>query len=1130
MKNCEKTEMIRIITNIIMSDDVNELSKTLNKVAMAAQESIQCDACTIWIYDIKTEQLTLKGAAGKFKDKIERYYYKKGDGLTWLVYEQNKTINEEDAASVEGWKGRFLNDVFPDYERLNKSNKGGAFLGVPIVFREKCLGVLVFVSVTLQTKFLKEDEVVAKILANEIAMAFNRQSESMEQASLRLARLKFIADFTQLLLKCESLDDIYKLTSSKIQENINCRTSSIFFFSKDGRLERKYIAGFSPQNMPPLECYKRGQGLTGIAVQSIEGFGEPYLCNDISNEEKIQDDPIVKKYAQDYDKALKNEYGEDEALRHFIAIPLNGKTRSFGVLSIINKFNPSTNKLYDLGFSPFDEEWLRLIASLVSFAIANVKKQIRQDSIFRINDLVSFEDESKFLDKIANAIAHDKTNCYSLCMICKLDELANELVFASFSEEVTDPVALKHKLTMDKKFVEKICSSKYQIIHNIAEESNFFKYPEEAKKSGYVSMICLPLKDSKNSYGTFSVFTKFKYIFDLVDINYLSRFAMQTALVLKDIRDRKRNELEFQQLKRNEILNDSIRQISSANQLEADQLKNYYTELLHKLITTLKADIGLISLLTKESNTLDATCLDGITNEEYSKKKYIIGETGLSGWLFRKNQTTTFLWPTEDEELNKINIPIKECIQSELISPMVYNDEIIGFIDIGSYKEKAFNNYDKSFLQMTANFVAVIIQNKRFHEAALKLGKVLFHNMDKEAICNSLAEYASEIMDTPLTCVLTIEKTDGKESLLLNGWYSKYNFEKENLCIDNLKKAISWRIIDKIRASYDTGKTETEKVALHEIHAIDKFSSDKDTMCFQLAEKFGMKLILSMPIMTHKDVVGVINTFSKSLCKFFDEEINLLKNLAVNAAFALKNAELTQNVKDANDMLLDIAQLANPGIVALSFTHNLAHLLSLIGGYADDLSKNPNGDNKVIIGELLNKLKYIADLFTTLTSYSGSKKPDVKLNRIMDIIDHAYKLFEPRLISNCIIFDKSKLSSELTAICDKELLEQVFVNLFSNSIHAIKEKKTKEGKIAITGIKIDSNYIEIQFKDNGIGITEANLQKIFNTHFTTKDRLGAGFGLIIAKHIINGILGGTIKIDSKYNDHTIISIKLRKQN
>lgn len=96
--------------------------------------------------------------------------------------------------------------------------------------------------------------------------------------------------------------------------------------------------------------------------------------------------------------------------------------------------------------------------------------------------------------------------------------------------------------------------------------------------------------------------------------------------------------------------------------------------------------------------------------------------------------------------------------------------------------------------------------------------------------------------------------------------------------------------------------------------------------------------------------------------------------------------------------------------------------------------------------------------------------------------------------------------------------------MFNNSIRAIKQKPKGKGEIEIKLIERE-NVLEIQFRDNGVGIPEININEIFDLLFTTKVD-GTGFGLPICKRIVNEHNGGNISAKSVHGDYTNIIILL----
>jgi two-component system NtrC family sensor kinase len=109
-------------------------------------------------------------------------------------------------------------------------------------------------------------------------------------------------------------------------------------------------------------------------------------------------------------------------------------------------------------------------------------------------------------------------------------------------------------------------------------------------------------------------------------------------------------------------------------------------------------------------------------------------------------------------------------------------------------------------------------------------------------------------------------------------------------------------------------------------------------------------------------------------------------------------------------------------------------------------------------------------------------------------------------------------------------LEQVFLNLLLNSIDAIEEKKNNLGDLSFIGeiyiraVKKE-DFVHVEVSDNGCGIREEHLSKIFSPFFTTKKEKGSGLGLYICYNIINSH-GGKIKVESSPNVGTTFTISL----
>jgi signal transduction histidine kinase len=110
-------------------------------------------------------------------------------------------------------------------------------------------------------------------------------------------------------------------------------------------------------------------------------------------------------------------------------------------------------------------------------------------------------------------------------------------------------------------------------------------------------------------------------------------------------------------------------------------------------------------------------------------------------------------------------------------------------------------------------------------------------------------------------------------------------------------------------------------------------------------------------------------------------------------------------------------------------------------------------------------------------------------------------------------------------------LGRALLNLYSNAFYAVTEKKKKgftkyEPAVSVNTRKVDG-HIEIEVKDNGTGIPQKALDKIFQPFFTTKPSgEGTGLGLSLSYDIITKGHGGNLKVNTKEGEYSQFTIQL----
>ncbi len=169
-----------------------------------------------------------------------------------------------------------------------------------------------------------------------------------------------------------------------------------------------------------------------------------------------------------------------------------------------------------------------------------------------------------------------------------------------------------------------------------------------------------------------------------------------------------------------------------------------------------------------------------------------------------------------------------------------------------------------------------------------------------------------------------------------------------------------------------------------------------------------------------------------------------------------------------------------------------------------------------ITKEEITRLDKIVNQFLEASRPSFLKLEEVKIE---NIVKELVTFLSPEFTKNNIEIKESYSPHIPSFLLDRNQIKQALLNIFKNSIEAMSEG----GNIYVSTF-LRGDRIEVVIKDEGVGIAENNLYRIFEPYFTTK-KDGSGLGLMISYRIIKAH-GGNIKFKSKLGKGTEITIIL----
>ena len=236
-----------------------------------------------------------------------------------------------------------------------------------------------------------------------------------------------------------------------------------------------------------------------------------------------------------------------------------------------------------------------------------------------------------------------------------------------------------------------------------------------------------------------------------------------------------------------------------------------------------------------------------------------------------------------------------------------------------------------------------------------------------------------------------------------------------------------------------------------------------------------------------------------------------------------------QELSDTHVQLVQAGKLAAMGEMAAGVVHELTQPLLGIHGFATALLEDVKRgvQEKASAGAvwkrcaaadlevILEQTERMTKIVNTVREFAHASGTEMVLLDINKPIEDALLLFSEQLRLHNIVVEKNLGQGLPRVMGNANQLQQVFVNLITNSRDAI-DAKGAGGQLTLsTGVSPTDTSVLIEFADNGIGADAETVRRMFDTFFSTKDEgVGLGLGLSIVARIIHEY-GGTIDVQSE---------------
>lgn len=288
-----------------------------------------------------------------------------------------------------------------------------------------------------------------------------------------------------------------------------------------------------------------------------------------------------------------------------------------------------------------------------------------------------------------------------------------------------------------------------------------------------------------------------------------------------------------------------------------------------------------------------------------------------------------------------------------------------------------------------------------------------------------------------------------------------------------------------------------------------------------------------MPLINKGHLIGFCNLGNCIQLKMYSgEDLNLLAILGHNAAIALDNALLYEELKRSQQLMQRTDRLRSLETIAGGFAHEIRNPLTSIKTFVQ-LAPSRRDDSEfmdefslVVHDDVLR----IERLIQEILDYARYMEPKLREEDLKEIITSCLHSIEIQASNKSITILKDLAENLPRMLVDRQQIKQVLMNLFLNAMDAI---TNAAGRVTVKAHCVTRPtgdiWVQIEVADTGSGISADNLDHIFDPFFTTKheslEREGTGLGLVIVHQIIQEH-GGNVDVESQVGQGTTFFVNL----
>jgi signal transduction histidine kinase len=685
------------------------------------------------------------------------------------------------------------------------------------------------------------------------------------------------------------------------------------------------------------------------------------------------------------------------------------------------------------------------------------------------------------------------------------------MVFLLEPDDQTMKVVVSHNLDKDYtnctiKTGEDIAGRVMMLGQSVAIDHyhNFSGLSAEFKQAKFGAVLGVPLRWAGKVRGVLQLVHHPKELrFSQDDVWLMEFFATQSAIALEKSRFLKQARDRASQLA---ILSEvSVAMSSTLNLDEAlKQVMNRAVEILH-------AEAGSLLLVDPQGTQLTFEVVLGPTGSELQGVKTPIGK-GIVGTVAETGKPLIVNDVAADP---RFNIAFDEATEFRtkdiLCVPMIAHDQVVGVIEVINKQDgTVFSEEDSNLLLSFGAQAAIVIENAQIFT---RVDQALAERIQELQMLQVFDQALQTSLE--LEVVLDISLTHLMDSLGISmGLIGVIRNEEEPGLYLLAQHGMPMEMGRYKKDPWPLNRGILGRVArTGELAWVNDLSQAEN----YVPKNHRTRSLLVVPVFREDRVIGVIDLESTDDDYFTSEDVAFVKLLASHAAIAIDNAQLFEQVREANDAKTEFMNIASHELkIPMTSIKGYTKLLQM--GAGGTLSEQQDDFLQIIINSVDRMARLVNDLLDVSRIEAGRIRLEITDVQMRDVINEVIKAVRTQIDrkKQNLTLDMPDDLPELRA--DYTRMVQITTNLISNAY-----KYTPEGGDISIAAKFFNNgevdSISVTVKDTGYGMSEEDQEQLFTNFFRSadqniRDEPGTGLGLSITKNIIESH-GGELTFESE---------------